>query len=500
MTTRSQLRPSGRVAALSLVLLLVTAAVVISVSTASGGQSADISPSARTVARVAARSSVVTAGNLFDRPTASALENVECDDPTNPVVCVHWTTGTAKSRDDAATQEWADTVLATVMHVRGVYQAAGFRMPESDGTAGGNSATDIYLEDVGYYGYYGFCAQDTPASGRPRGADDTPAYCVLDNNFSTDKFGSRSTPEEALDVTVAHEFFHAVQFAYDADEDAWFMEATAVWAEDELYTDVNDNAQYLKFGPLGHPGWSLDDDFDSVARPTNAQSAHVYGDWVFFRWLTEKFPDTGDGPLPTLILQLWQAADSSKGAAKDHYSLQAINTVLVRHGTTLRKEYALFAAANLRSRKAYSEGTSVDYPVAAPTRYATLSKAKPAVKGTFTIDHLASATERITPKALGASAKLRVTLAMAPIARGSSAVLTLTAKNGSVTTRWLGLGTRGKGGVTVPFSSATVAHADLTLVNASMRMADCGALDDFSCGGTPRDQHVPEKFTATLVK
>ena len=46
-------------------------------------------------------------------------------------------------------------------------------------------------------------------------------------------------------MTAAHEFFHAVQFAYDAADDQWFMESTATWMEDEIYDDVNDNLQYL---------------------------------------------------------------------------------------------------------------------------------------------------------------------------------------------------------------------------------------------------------------
>ena len=36
-----------------------------------------------------------------------------------------------------------------------------------------------------------------------------------------------NTPLENLQVTAAHEFFHAVQFAYDAYEDGWFIEGTA---------------------------------------------------------------------------------------------------------------------------------------------------------------------------------------------------------------------------------------------------------------------------------
>ena len=59
-------------------------------------------------------------------------------------------------------------------------------------------------------------------------------------------------------MTAAHEYFHATQFAYDIAEDGWFLEATATWAEDELYDDVNDNVQYLTDSPITHPGQPID--------------------------------------------------------------------------------------------------------------------------------------------------------------------------------------------------------------------------------------------------
>jgi hypothetical protein len=37
-----------------------------------------------------------------------------------------------------------------------------------------------------------------------------------------------------LKVTAAHEFFHAVQFAYDIGEDGWLMESTATWMEEHV--------------------------------------------------------------------------------------------------------------------------------------------------------------------------------------------------------------------------------------------------------------------------
>ena len=72
---------------------------------------------------------------------------------------------------------------------------------------------------------------------------------MLDNDYSRREFPT-NTPLENMHVTAAHEYFHAVQFAYDFFEDGWFMEATATWAEDELFDTVNDNVNYLPIGQL----------------------------------------------------------------------------------------------------------------------------------------------------------------------------------------------------------------------------------------------------------
>src|SRR5699024_1799206 len=118
-------------------------------------------------------------------------------------VRVHWNTGVATSR-------YVDKVGAIADHVLETYADAGYRSPESDGTDGGNALLDIYLQDLGAQRLYGWCDSDSPPAGA--GPFDAPAYCAFDNDYR--EFPNH-TPLENLEVTAAHELFHAVQFAYD---------------------------------------------------------------------------------------------------------------------------------------------------------------------------------------------------------------------------------------------------------------------------------------------
>ena len=129
----------------------------------------------------------------------------------------------------------------------------GYRRPVKDGNRGGNDKFDVYLKDLGAKGYYGYCAKERLKPGTRWMAS---GYCVLDNNFSRAEFGAK--PVESLKVTAAHEFFHAIQYAYDYAEDGWIMEATATWMEERVADDVNDNRQYLPHGQVAQPGEALD--------------------------------------------------------------------------------------------------------------------------------------------------------------------------------------------------------------------------------------------------
>ncbi|WP_017932906.1 MXAN_6640 family putative metalloprotease [Nocardioides sp. Iso805N] len=404
-------------------------------------------------------------------------------------ICVHYSDTPYTSTGDAPNPRGPVTpavVLSTLEHIYSTYKAAGYRMPESDGTMGGDSRTDIYLADVGSQGYYGYCAPEPRAGSN---AHDTPAFCVLDNDFSPAQFGSRGTPISNLDVTAAHEFFHAVQFAYDATEDSWFMESTAVWVEDEVFNSINDNTQYLPFGPLGKPTLSLDKN----------TTFGVYGGWIFFRWVTEHRPQAQGGPglpkLPTIIRSMWERAAATSGS--DHYSLQAITGALKAAGLPLQRAFAQFAAANRNPAHTYSEGAANHYPLAKPTASHKVRTTGKHTTGTVQINHLAAATERFVPKGKklkNKHTKLRLSLDMADKKLGPGAVVTVFLRNGTTKVKTIKLSKSGKGAVSVPFSTKTVKRVELTMTNASTRMT-CWVGGLYSCEGQPKDMHQLEKFS-----
>ena len=83
------------------------------------------------------------------------------------------------------------------------------------------------------------------------------------------------------------------------------MEATATWAEDELYDDVNDNRQYLADGPLGQPDQSLDQ-FGAACASTATGSSSA---------TSPSGSRDAEGGLPTMVREMWERADGSRGAA-----------------------------------------------------------------------------------------------------------------------------------------------------------------------------------------
>lgn len=132
----------------------------------------------------------------------------------------------------------------------------GYDPPLSDG----DGVYDIYIKNLARQGAYGF----TFPIAYPETI--TPSYMEIDNDFTDPIYASRGV--DGLRVTAAHEFFHAVQFAYYADYGAaWWQELTATWMEDVAYPDVDDFYQYMRCPSVyscfyDTPEASLDSDAD----------------------------------------------------------------------------------------------------------------------------------------------------------------------------------------------------------------------------------------------
>ena len=360
--------------------------------------------------------------------------------------------------------------FANMQYVADTYANSGYRRPKADGSKGGDSRVDIYIDQL-EPGLYGYCTTDQKKLTKA-GHYDVWAYCVLDADYAG--FPTH-TPLENFSVTAAHEYYHATQFAYDIADDGWFLEATATWAEDELFTTINDNLQYLKDSPITHPGKPMDK-FGGVFH---------YGVWNFFRYLTEHYP-AKTGALPGLLLDMWKNADSSKGPRKDMYSTQAINKALKKDGhTSLAEQFANYSAATRAPAVTFSEGAALAYPSKVLGGEAAVNPGK---RKTFRtkLDHLTSATYRFVPGA--GTSKLKVRLKMAPKNAGSRAVVALYTTGGLQFLN-VKVNAHGAGKKTVPFGGAVVA-VEVTLVNSSIRYRDCYRRDTrYSCSGLPTDNN-----------
>lgn len=389
--------------------------------------------------------------------------------------CVHWVPVTADAPPD---EDWVATTLKTMQQVwRREIGQLGYRKPVPDGSRGGNEKFDVYLKDVGAQGLYGYCA---PERRKPGNKWLASGYCVLDNDFAKSQFGG-APPLDSLRVTAAHEFFHAIQFAYDYGEDKWLMEATSTWMEERFVDQVNDNRQYLPYGQVQRPATSLDT-FDR-------SGFNQYGNWAFFEFLSDRYRDR-------VVRAIWDGAGAYADAG-DRYSIKAVAAELADRGG-LPAVFAAYAAANTAPAASYAEGRH--WPRATIAREWAPTRDQRSAGTTFRINHLAarSVLVRPDPAMRGELWQLRVAIDGPGSKAHPAAHLVVRREDGRLVHQAVRLNTGGKGIATVPFSSRRVTSVTITLANVSTRFR-CWAKPGtpYSCQGNPRDQR--ESFDLSVA-
>lgn len=364
----------------------------------------------------------------------------------------------------------------------------GYRAPKSDVTStnnGGDGRIDVYLANLGDDGLYGYCTTDDPNAIDPGSTyryDDFSAYCVVDDDYA--EFPPPSKGTAGLRVAMAHEFFHAVQFAYDAAEDAWFMESTSSWMEDEVYDGIDDNLQYLPYGPLGRPRIPLD---------LNRGFA-VYGAWIWPRFLAETAQDVD------IIRRAWKKADASPRGV-DMYSVQAYARVISASGSRFRWVFADLGMYDAAPAARYEEGAS--YPVPPDDERVRIRRRGGVAAGSQRLDHLTNAYIRFTPGAgVGGTARLAVAVDGPPRRAGTEASVVVFSTGGRVRFLPLPVDRRGDARTVVPFGVGRIARVELVMTNASMRRDGRCWRDPswrYSCAAYPRDDDLRFRYVATLI-
>jgi hypothetical protein len=407
--------------------------------------------------------------------------------------CVHWVKKTIDAPNLADGNH--NGIPNYVENVRKVMKTVwakeidtlGYNEPLPDGSSGGhdggnpNPKVDIYLQDVGRFGLYGYCTTDDPKYSQ---RSDVSAYCVFDDDFSKKQFGGAATGVAALKVTAAHEFHHAIQFSYDVREDRWFMEATATNMEATVYPSIHDNYQYFPSSPLSKANpWRPIDLFQS-------NGGNQYGVWIFFRFLCEIYtphPIVGQ-PDCTVVRRFWEAAEVTNGTKSGGtYSTKAITDTLTADGKDFADLFRQFGAANAEPAAFYKDGAL--YPKAGSTgsNYA-LIPIPPDGDLDIGMFHMSNDYVRVKPNTGASSLTIDINFPGSPFSPRAT-VLVYDDTGALIADDEIALD--GSGDAIAPYSvnpftTATVSKVIVVYTNAGTRF-NCNKGTNLSCKGNSQD-------------
>ena len=248
----------------------------------------------------------------------------------------------------------------------------GYNAPPSDNGLSGDEY-DVYFSDLGRGAAYGFTYPE-------ESGNTTYSYLELDNDY-TNPIYQQTKGNDALRVTIAHEFHHAIQFGYYQGNDGiWWQESTSTWMEDVAYPHVDDYLQYL-------PSF-LDVPHRALNSGSRLGGFHIYGTSIFSHFLDQRYGRE-------VNLQIWQELARRSSARLEHFD-QAIRQV---EPGGLGVAIGQFGIWNYFTGSRYQEGFYAEgfkYSTV-PTRDITLSE-NLAVRDSSDLDATGSDYLRLQPQ------------------------------------------------------------------------------------------------------
>ncbi len=227
----------------------------------------------------------------------------------------------------------------------------GYPPPISDGyyNGGGNGLLDIYFV---HFPAYGATVRDSVQATIPL---TMTTYMFIENDYEGFP-GYEMNRLNALRVSLAHEFFHTVQFGIDASElegsspdfnPAW-IEMSAVFMEEEHYDDIDDYINYLLYF-YDVPQWSIRTGTVLGSPTINYwRNLHMYASVIFPIFLAERYGSV-------IVRDIWEGCGEVSGP---NWWLAADDAIKSRSGDTsdLKSEFQEFALWNLFTKHRFKSG------------------------------------------------------------------------------------------------------------------------------------------------
>jgi MYXO-CTERM domain-containing protein len=240
----------------------------------------------------------------------------------------------ATDGDQSGVPDFVEHAAETYEDVATKYQGLGFLTPLGDEAVaddGGDGRFDVYLVDFAGQGD-GHYADD--ACG-PKNTEQCAGYMVQENDFKGYGYPSTTIANRIL---ASHEYFHAVQAAYDSKQGAILAEGTAVWATEQFDPTLTDFEGLIP-GYLENPDRPLDQ-----PQP-GATDAFSYGTAIYWQFLGERY----DKPL---VRALWESVVNGAGGVASPSWWQTIDPLLQKEaGVSFAESFVEFATYNLYTGK-----------------------------------------------------------------------------------------------------------------------------------------------------
>nr|WP_240806618.1 MXAN_6640 family putative metalloprotease [Polyangium spumosum] len=236
----------------------------------------------------------------------------------------------AEDAEGSGTPDFVEQVASVYDEVLAHYEGLGFRPPRSDEGLpdnGGDGRFDVYLVDFAGIGD-GVYQTDTCGPDKP---EQCTGYMVQENDYKG--YGYPSTLV-ANRILGSHEFFHAVQAAYDNGQGSVFNEGTAVWATESYDAALPDFEAFID-GYLDNTDRSLDLPLPGPVDPFS------YGSAIFFQFLEERY---GDGTVRALVER---TEDGAEGVADPGWFDVLDPTLAAAAGASFPEAFVEFATWNL---------------------------------------------------------------------------------------------------------------------------------------------------------